>query len=123
MQGGDGNDTVDYSLRTNAVIVGIGTLSDDGEAGEGDNVWLDIETVLGGSGNDNIRGGELSNLLVGNGGNDTLFRNFGNDTLLGGEGNDNLDGGPDADTLNGGSGTDTGKQSASDTLISIENPV
>ena len=122
IKGGGGNDTADYSLRTAALTIGIGTVADDGEAGEGDNVYLDIETVLGGSGNDNIRGRELNNLLVGNGGNDTLFGHYGNDTLMGGEGNDDLDGGPDADTLNGGNGTDKGKQSAADTLISIEQP-
>jgi Ca2+-binding RTX toxin-like protein len=122
MQGGPGNDTVTYASRTAAVTVGVGTLADDGEAGEKDNVYLDIETVIGGSGNDTIRGGAANNLLVGNGGNDSLFGNFGNDTLQGGIGNDSLDGGPDADTLDGGDGTDSGKQSAADLLISIETP-
>ena len=43
MSGGDGNDTVTYASRTNGVYVGIGTLADDGEAGEKDNVQLDVE--------------------------------------------------------------------------------
>src|SRR6266480_3480159 len=34
MKGGGGKDTVDYSSRTTAVIVGVGTVSDDGAAGE-----------------------------------------------------------------------------------------
>lgn len=122
IRGSDGNDTVDYSSRTGNLTIGIGTLADDGEAGEGDNVDLTIETVLGGSGNDNIRGGAANNLLVGNGGNDTLFGNYGNDTLQGGLGNDDLNGGPDGDTLDGGDGSDRGKQSAADLLISIEQP-
>jgi Ca2+-binding RTX toxin-like protein len=122
LEGRGGNDTVDYSARTANLTIGIGTLADDGEAGEKDNVYLDIETILGGSGNDTIRGGAANNLLVGNGGNDSLFGNFGNDTLQGGGGNDALDGGSDADTLDGGDGTDSGKQSAADVLISIETP-
>ncbi len=56
MSGGDGNDTVDYSSRTNPVTVGPGTLADDGEAGEHDDVFTDVETILGGSGNDTING-------------------------------------------------------------------
>ena len=111
MSGGDGNDTVDYSSRTNGVYVGIGTLADDGEPGEKDNVQLDIETVIGGSGNDTIHGGAASNLLVGNGGNDQLFGNFGDDTLSGNAG---------TDTLNGENGTDTAINSSGDALVSIE---
>ncbi len=84
--------------RTNPIYVGIGTLADDGEAGEKDNVQLDVETVIGGSGNDTIHGGAANNLLVGNGGNDQLFGNFGDDTLSGNAG---------TDTLNGENGTDT----------------
>ena len=114
MSGGDGNDTVTYASRTNGVYVGIGTLNDDGEAGEHDNVYLDIETVIGGSGNDTIHGGAGNNLLIGNGGNDQLFGNYGDDTLSGNAG---------TDTLNGENGTDTAINSAGDVLVSIENPV
>ena len=112
MKGGAGNDTVDYSSRTNPIYVGIGTLNDDGEANEHDNVYLDIETVIGGSGNDTIHGGAANNLLVGNGGNDQLFGNFGDDTLSGNSG---------TDTLNGENGIDTAINATGDTLISIEN--
>jgi Ca2+-binding RTX toxin-like protein len=112
MQGGDGNDTVTYIGRTAGVRVGIGTLADDGEAGEGDNVYLDIETVIGGSGNDTITGGAANNRIVGNGGNDTLRGNYGDDTLVGGSG---------TDTLNGENGTDTAQDASGDVLVSIEN--
>jgi hypothetical protein len=111
-KGGGGNDTADYSSRTAPLIIGLGTLNDDGEAGEKDNVGLDIETVLGGSGSDNIRGSAANNLLVGNGGADSLFGNYGNDTLVGGAGPDRLDGAP---------GTDSAQNDGTDTLISIEN--
>src|SRR5439155_22406691 len=68
MKGGGGSDTADYSSRTANLTIGIGTVNDDGEAGEKDNVFSDIETVLGGLGNDSIRGSGAPNLLVGNAG-------------------------------------------------------
>ncbi|HEX5498930.1 MAG TPA: SdrD B-like domain-containing protein, partial [Thermomicrobiales bacterium] len=115
MSGGDGNDTVTYASRTNGVYVGIGHLYDDGEPGEHDNVYMDVETVIGGSGNDTLHGGVGDNFLYGNGGNDQLFGNAGNDTLTGGTG---------ADTLNGEAGVDTSVDTAAnaigDVLISIE---
>ncbi|MEO6436684.1 MAG: hypothetical protein ABIP55_13115, partial [Tepidisphaeraceae bacterium] len=112
LKGGGGNDTADYFNRTADLIIGSGTLPDDGEAGEKDNVWFDIETIIGGSGDDLIKGHANNNLLVGNAGNDDLRGNYGNDTLIGGAG---------IDTLNGEAGNDTGVDVAGDSLISIEN--
>ena len=43
--GGAGQDTLDYSARRDAVTVTKNGAADDGEAGEGDNVGSDIETV------------------------------------------------------------------------------
>jgi Ca2+-binding RTX toxin-like protein len=80
MKGGIGNDTVDYSNCAGNLTIGIGTLADDGEAGEHDNVYLDIETVLAGSGNDTINGGDADNLIDGGFGNDSIRGNYGNDT-------------------------------------------
>src|SRR2546423_6866002 len=54
MKGGGGNDTADYTSRSAPLTVGLGTIADDGEAGENDNVNIDIETVLGGSGSDSL---------------------------------------------------------------------
>src|SRR5205814_8290756 len=114
MKGGAGNDTADYHTRAVPLVIGIGTLADDGEAGEHDNVYLDIENVFGGSGNDFIRGSAADNYLVGNGG---------TDSILGGYGNDTLEGDAGLDTLNGENGTDEAIASAGDTLISIESVV
>ena len=111
MEGGAGNDTVDYSKRTGNLRIGVGVLYDDGEANEHDNVYLDVETILCGSGNDTVTGGDANNRIVGNGGNDSLRGNYGNDTLVGGSG---------TDTLNGEAGTDTAQDSAGDVLQSIE---
>src|SRR5205814_1913983 len=46
LSGGPGNDTVDYSRRTEPVAMSKNGVGDDGEAGEGDNIAADIETVL-----------------------------------------------------------------------------
>ncbi len=130
MKGGGGNDTADYSSRIAKLTIGIGTLADDGEANEHDNVYLDVEKVIGGAGNDSIRGNGNANVLLGLGGNDTLFGGAGNDNLFGGSGNDQLlgedgndylEGNAGADTLNGGNGTDKALADASDLLVSIES--
>ena len=116
--GGAGIDTVDYGFRTNAVTLTINGLADDGEPGERDTIALDIENLMGGSGNDTIVGSSLANRLEGGPGNDTISGGGGNDTLVGGAGNDTLSGddGNDtfdeedtsngADTMNGGTGID-----------------
>ncbi|MEX2173430.1 MAG: hypothetical protein WD872_03655 [Pirellulaceae bacterium] len=61
-------------------------------------------TILGGSGNDILRGGSGDDLLDGGDGHDLLFGNWGDDLLEGGDGHDLLWGGPGEDTLLGGRG-------------------
>lgn len=107
MRGTRGKDTVDYSKRTGDLHVdadggvpiyrgvpdddiGVG---DDGEANEGDTVWRDIETLIGGSGSDWLAGSEHGNLIIGNGGDDQIYGWHGTDTLDGGLGADLMDGG------------------------------
>ena len=111
MRGGSGLDTITYASRIKPVIVGLGTIADDGEAGEHDNAWNDVETLIGGSGSDSLKGTGAPNLIIGNGGNDTL-RGF--------EGNDTLSGNAGTDLLDGGLNFDTAINNAGDTLISIE---
>lgn len=53
--------------------------------------------MLGGAGNDLIKGQDGDDRLFGNDGNDTIFGGDGNDTLLGGAGDDWLVGGLGAD--------------------------
>ena len=122
-RGGAGTDTADYTARRRAVRVGIGTAADDGEAGEGDNVWNDVENVWGGRGNDTLRGSSANNRLVGGGGNDVLVGRGGRDTLLGGAGNDQLfarDAEREPDTLDGGDGIDQSQADAVDVLLRTE---
>ena len=55
--------------------------------------------LMGNLGNDTLKGGAKSDLIVGGAGDDTLNGNAGNDLLAGGAGDDSLSGGDDNDTL------------------------
>jgi hemolysin type calcium-binding protein len=77
------------------------------------NPVVDAVVVLGGTGNDTIRGTAGSDFLDGNASgnpvadNNTLEGRGGDDLLQGGGGDDVLDGGPGNDTIIGGPGDDT----------------
>ncbi|MGB7156864.1 MAG: hypothetical protein WBD40_02285, partial [Tepidisphaeraceae bacterium] len=78
-EGGGGNDTADYLDRIENLILTLNEAADDGEAGEGDNIFGSIENILGGIGDDRI---------AGNGRNNALAGAFGRDSIDGGGGND-----------------------------------
>ena len=116
------NDTVTYSERGGPVNASIDGNANDGEAGEGDFIADDVESLAGGNNDDVLIGSGRGNTLTGNGGQDTLL-GLGSplpqspqvgttvaDTLIGGTGDDTLNGGPQGstgDTIDGGAGTDT----------------
>jgi Ca2+-binding RTX toxin-like protein len=115
MLGGLGRDTADYSLRTIALDVTIGSGADDGESGENDDVTSEMEIVKGGTAGDTLTGGSGDDTLNGGGGDDTLYGGPGVDVLNGEAGNDTLLGGASADgadTLDGGAGTDLASYAA-----------
>ncbi len=89
--GGTGIDTVDYSGRSQPLTVVMDGLTPSGEAGESDLIALDVENVIGGSGNDSLTGNAGDNQLEGRGGVDTLVGLGGDDVLDGGAGLDILD--------------------------------
>jgi len=104
--GGGGRDR--YSATTTNVDVSL-TLdgnANDGAAGEGDNIGVDVEDVFGGQGNDTIIGSAASNSLDGQDGNDTISGGDGFDSLFGNDGNDVVNGDGGGDSLNGGDGED-----------------
>lgn len=109
LSGGNGIDKADYSTRTNALTITLNTTSDDGESGELDKVGVDVESVLGGNGNDSINASGITNAvsLYGGAGADSLTSGTGNDSLEGGAGNDSLVAGSGDDTLNGLANNDT----------------
>jgi len=99
--GGTGVDTVSYQNRTTRVLGTIDAVSNDGAPGEGDNIQLDVENLIGGSGDDTLS-------IFGPGGPNGVFAD---NVLTGGPGSDTIDvvDGPAItnDTAVGGSGTDT----------------
>lgn len=110
--GGAGTDTADFSSESSATrTITIDGAANDGASGEGDNVALDVEIVVGSPGNDSITGrDDRADTLRGGPGNDTLTGLGGNDSLSGETGGDTFEQSdePDgADALSGGDGVDT----------------
>jgi Ca2+-binding RTX toxin-like protein len=109
---GEGTDALDFSTLTASVNANLTSdtslaVTDHrilvtGASGQAAN----FETVIGGSGNDQITGNASSNLLIGNNGNDTINGQAGDDILVGGLGNDTLQGVSGANILIGGGGGD-----------------
>ena len=84
IRGGEGNDTI--------------------EVPKGSNIRV---TLLGGEGDDTIRGGDGADKIFGGRGKDDLYGGRGNDYISGGSGIDYIDGQDGNDVLSGGSGQDT----------------
>jgi Ca2+-binding RTX toxin-like protein len=125
MHGGDGiGDLADYSGRTARLRLDLDGRADDGQAGEGDRLDIDVEDMTGGSaadritsfsqpttmsggpGNDVMRGGASTDELFGNGGRDRLHSGSGSDKIEGGRGSDRIAGGRGSDLLRGEGGND-----------------
>ena len=125
---GGGNDTLDLSgfKQNQKISIAGGGFSSVGNFTDCLSIALRavIENAIGGSGNDEISGGDVANHLFGQGGNDTLAGGLGADVLDGGKGVDAAD-----YRLSTGSnvnvnllaGTATGGHAAGDTFVSIEN--
>lgn len=135
LSGMAGIDTATYAMRSADLTIYLDNQAEDGEAGEGDNVYNNIEVVLCGSGDDFVRCyGPVNNTLLGNAGNDTLWGGPGDDSLVGADGSDSLLGENDDDTLigpgvddlldalDGGGGSDHGTYLAGSEVSGIEFP-
>jgi Ca2+-binding RTX toxin-like protein len=99
--GGDGYDTADYSWIRGSTSLTLDGVSNDGYAGENDNVEPDVEHIITGIRDDTI---------VGTGAAQTIDGGMGSDHIEGGGGDDVIDGGAEdcsPDTISGGSGNDT----------------
>lgn len=144
INGGAGFDKVNYSARTGDLTVTLCTSTvltnssmalpaapcatgNDGLASEADNL-INIEHLVGGSGDDDLTGSEKDDILEGGDGGDTLTGGLGNDKLYGdadddelyGEaGEDFLDGGEGADALDAGDGEDACLTDSDDTPAAI----
>jgi Ca2+-binding RTX toxin-like protein len=123
--GGDGYDTVSYENSAEPVSATIDGVAGDGGAsdetpisGRRDNIMPDIESIIGGFGDDTLKGSDRTDVMEllrggpgndyvdGRGGNDVVRGGDGADTLVGSEGDDAEVGGPGSDDLAGGKGND-----------------
>jgi VCBS repeat-containing protein len=98
LDGGGGEDWVYHSLATTAITVDLANNTATGSS-IGNDSLLNIENVLGTTGND---------IITGNANNNSLLGSTGDDTINGGDGNDFINAGfGGTDTINGGNGIDT----------------
>jgi len=115
IDGGDGVDTVDYSGRSEELVVDMSdATANDGEDGEADDIGETVEnlicgaaacTVVGNAGDNTIVGAAAAvNDLSGGDGDDHLYGGSEDDVLSGGAGDDLLDGGDGDNTLDCGDG-------------------
>ncbi len=120
MDGGDGNDTGDWSFSTLNpwtfdLVAGQARIGDTPYA-----LLFSIENVVGGQLADTMIGDANANVLDGQAGNDSIAAGNGNDTLLGGAGDDTLNGGTGTDSMIGGTGNDWYfVDSASDIVVEL----
>jgi Ca2+-binding RTX toxin-like protein len=108
--GGPGRDQVSYDLPLElfeGVSISLDDIANDGPSAivRNDNIRSDVETLVGGVGNDILIGSDSSNLILGGPGNDTI-RGLGGDDTMNGEGTFFL-GDLYTDLIDGGAGTDT----------------
>jgi Ca2+-binding RTX toxin-like protein len=103
-----GTDSVSYASFADDVYVVIDGVANDGadNGNEGDNVWTDVENLVGGSGNDRLEGSGGSNTIEGGPGNDNLHGAGGRDFVFGDDGADFFNGGAGPDVYQGGPGRD-----------------
>jgi len=79
--GGSGIDTVSYAEKNTAVVANLDGVAGDGTVGEGDTVGLDVENLVGGSGDDTLIGNANANVLTGGPGADIMNGAGGIDTV------------------------------------------
>jgi hypothetical protein len=105
LDGGGGNDTVDYSGAALGIAISLPSGQATGPQ-TGTDQLVSIENATGGSGNDSIIGNGGMNTLDGGPGDDWIYGGGDADVFRGGSGNDTLNGGNGADDMSGGSGND-----------------
>jgi hypothetical protein len=89
-RGGAGTDSALYGDRTSRIVVTIDGLPGDGQPGEADDVGMDVENVLAGSGADDLTGSAGPNRLDAGAGEDFVDGRAGSDVLVGGDAADTL---------------------------------
>ena len=107
LDGGTGTDNVSYEFSTGGGVT-VNLLTGRGIGGDANgDQYLNIERVIGTSGNDSLVAGAGYASLQGRSGNDSLWGGSGYGVLSGGDGSDFIDGGTGRYSLDGGAGNDT----------------
>ncbi len=104
INGGSGIDTLDIDVATGARVELEKTVAQT--TGEGGDLIVGVENIIGGDGNDRFYGDSLANRFEGDDGDDYLYGRAGADRLFGGGGNDTLRGGTGNDRMTGGDDAD-----------------
>ena len=89
--GGVGLDTISYGLAGTGVDVAVDLDAADGRPGDDDQVFNDVEVIVGSQFDDLLTGGKHTLQLSGLGGDDAITGGAGGEQLLGGEGSDRID--------------------------------
>lgn len=95
-------DSISYNARGDALNVSLDNVSNDGSAGEADNVATDVENVTGGQAGDTLTAGSLSAGVSGGPGDDSITGGSADDALNGNAGSDSISGGAGDDFLDDG---------------------
>lgn len=107
VNGGDGIDSVAYSVGVGGVVVDLAIVGPQSiGGGRGNDTLISIENVGGSFFDDALYGDTSANSLSGLDGSDLLVARAGNDILAGGAGDDTLLGGDDTDFLLSDAGDD-----------------
>lgn len=106
LDGGDGIDTASYAKFTTDLVLNLADpTQNQGLGAEGD-VYISIENITSGNGNDIVYGDDNDNHIYTRLGNDTVYAGGGNDVVVASRGHDIVYGGDGNDVLNGGYGND-----------------
>ena len=129
LDGDTGSDTASWANSARGVNV---NLPSGKSSGDGNDLIIETENVVGsaqldylagndeanslqgGAGDDSIEGGPGDDLLSGGDGIDAIWGDAGNDVLSGDTGDDRMDGGLDTDSIDGGEGKDSCKDQEQD---------
>lgn len=119
LDGSGGNDTVTYAASNAAVHVDLAT--EEATVGTTEDRIERFETAIGTRFDDRLLGdGDINNHLLGGGGDDVIKGKQGDDVLEGGGGDDTLFPGPGDDFVDGGANTPVTSSGAHGDLVSYQ---
>lgn len=132
LNGGAGSDSLSFERWTTGVNFTMGISAGGGYFQLLEDVYTDVENLIGSAFSDTLTGDSGNNRIAGGGGSDVIDGGYGDDVLEGGSGADQLNGGVGSDTasyerstsgvlVNLTTGKTLGGHAAGDHFNSIEN--